>query len=272
MVRDEALLFRGIAEITESNLAHEKRSVLLFEAMLFRPYFNIEIEEVKNLKIEANKELLEGEIREFARKLNCPYGLLVEAKTAYEEALKEIPPSGFWQRLAIALAVAILLALTAGAAAPVIGGLIGSAFLGLSGAAATSAGLALLGGGALAAGGFGMAGGTLVIIGGGAVLGAGVGAGLGSLFEKSHELALSQLAKMEAVLKVLLRSLPNSKELLYEAISLERAQLKELENRVKHLESGKQTVTGDDATEAKRSIAYFKRAIERLEELRRQNY
>lgn len=75
-----------------------------------------------------------------------------------------------------------LCAITAGLAAPAIGGIIGTTFLGLSGAAATSAGLALLGGGALAAGGFGMAGGTALI----AVTGGVVGAYLGSQTSKNY--------------------------------------------------------------------------------------
>lgn len=52
---------------------------------------------------------------------------------------------------------------TGGLAAPAIGAAMGSSLLGLSGAAATSAGLAALGGGALTAGGLGVAGGTLLI-------------------------------------------------------------------------------------------------------------
>jgi hypothetical protein len=64
---------------------------------------------------------------------------------------------------------------TAGAAAPAVGSIIGSTFMGYTGAAATSAGLAALGGGALAAGGGGMAAGTALITvsltGAGAILG-----------------------------------------------------------------------------------------------------
>jgi hypothetical protein len=56
------------------------------------------------------------------------------------------------------------------AAAPAVGGAIGS-MTGLSGAAATSHGLALLGGGSLAAGGYGMAGGALVATAAGSGLG-----------------------------------------------------------------------------------------------------
>lgn len=80
-----------------------------------------------------------------------------------------------------AVAGGALCFVTAGAAAPAVGALIGSG-MGLSGAAATSAGLATLGGGALAAGGAGMAGGvalvTSIMTGLGTTLGA---LGLGTL-------------------------------------------------------------------------------------------
>jgi hypothetical protein len=69
------------------------------------------------------------------------------------------------------LAGGVAIAVTAGAAAPAIGMLIGSG-MGLSGAAATSAGLAAVGGGALAAGGAGVAGGTSILIATGAAAGA----------------------------------------------------------------------------------------------------
>ncbi|WP_258794910.1 TMCO4 family protein [Tsukamurella tyrosinosolvens] len=61
------------------------------------------------------------------------------------------------------------------AAAPAIGGLIGTALLGLNGAAAGSAGLAMLGGGAVAAGGLGIVGGTYVVTAAGAALGSALG-------------------------------------------------------------------------------------------------
>ena len=68
-----------------------------------------------------------------------------------------------------ALAGGIVLGPLAWFGAPAIGGIVGSAAFGLSGAAATSAGLAAIGGGSFAAGGFGMIGGTCVIAGVGAV-------------------------------------------------------------------------------------------------------
>lgn len=60
-------------------------------------------------------------------------------------------------------------------AAPAIGGIVGSTFLGYSGAVATNAGLAALGFGSLASGGLGMAGGTLVVAAAGGMLGGAFG-------------------------------------------------------------------------------------------------
>lgn len=62
------------------------------------------------------------------------------------------------------------------AAAPIVGGAVGTSLLGYSGAAATNAGLATLGGGALATGGAGMAGGVAVVTAAGSALGGRYGA------------------------------------------------------------------------------------------------
>ena len=77
-----------------------------------------------------------------------------------------------------------VVAATAGAAAPAIGGAVGSLQLagGYVGAAATSHGLALLGGGSLAAGGLGMAGGTAVVTAVGGALGTALGASVTSAY------------------------------------------------------------------------------------------
>jgi hypothetical protein len=71
---------------------------------------------------------------------------------------------------------AALIAPLALAAAPAIGGAIGTSVFGYTGAAASSSGLALLGGGATAAGGYGMAGGIAVLTATGTALGGRYGA------------------------------------------------------------------------------------------------
>jgi hypothetical protein len=93
-----------------------------------------------------------------------------------------------WSHVAgIAAGGAVLGAITGGLAAPAVGTMIGTYFLGLSGAAATSAGLAAVGGGALAAGGLGMAGGTAIVAGAISVGSAGAATGGAYLAELPDE-------------------------------------------------------------------------------------
>lgn len=98
---------------------------------------------------------------------------------AYREAVRAVRNAARpWGRIALVGVVGVGLgAVTAGLAAPVLGGLFGSVVLGYSGAVATSAGLAALGGGSIAAGGFGMVGGTALIAGLGGIAGVGTAVG-----------------------------------------------------------------------------------------------
>ena len=90
----------------------------------------------------------------------------------------------------------LLLALTAGAAAPFVAGAIGAA-AGLAGAAALAHGLAVLGLGSLAAGGFGMAGGIWIVTGAGAVVGALGGSAAGALVQLGPVTARQELIKLQ---------------------------------------------------------------------------
>ncbi len=98
--------------------------------------------------------------------------------------------SQLWKRVGIFVLAAVVTGVTGVFAGPLIGGLIGTYLLGLSGAAAVSAGLALLGGGALTAGGFGMIGGTVVIA---AAFGA-AGAGASQAFLGKDGAVIAQIA------------------------------------------------------------------------------
>ena len=82
----------------------------------------------------------------------------------------------------VALSAVVLATPAALAAAPAIGGAVGTLIGGYSGAAATSYGLALLGGGSVAAGGLGMAGGAMVV----AALGGSVGGVLGASIANAY--------------------------------------------------------------------------------------
>lgn len=96
------------------------------------------------------------------------------------------------------IAGAALVAITAGAAAPAIGAIIGGG-MGLSGAAASSAGLAILGGGTLAAGGGGVAAGAAAVVAAGAVVGGGGAAVAFSV--KENISSAHDMKKLKGVIK-----------------------------------------------------------------------
>lgn len=79
-------------------------------------------------------------------------------------------------KLAAAGVATLALGATGGLlAAPMVGGAVGTTFLGFSGAVAQNAGLAALGFGSLASGGLGMAGGSMVVAASGGLLGSAYG-------------------------------------------------------------------------------------------------
>ena len=79
-------------------------------------------------------------------------------------------------KLAAAGVATLALGATGGLlAAPMVGGAVGTTFLGFSGAVAQNAGLAALGFGSLASGGLGMAGGSMVVAAAGGLLGSAYG-------------------------------------------------------------------------------------------------
>lgn len=115
----------------------------------------------------------EGTIAKFET-LNWKLDTITEYRDIVEREEKNYKKIGTTAAFTIGgVAVIAPLAL---AAAPAVGGAIGTSILGYSGAAATNAGLATLGGGALAAGGAGMAGGVAVVTAAGSALGGRYGA------------------------------------------------------------------------------------------------
>lgn len=115
----------------------------------------------------------EGTIAKFET-LNWKLGSIGEFRDIVEREERNYKKIGTTAAFTIGgVAVIAPLAL---AAAPAVGGAIGTSLLGYSGAAATNAGLATLGGGALAAGGAGMAGGVAVVTAAGSALGGRYGA------------------------------------------------------------------------------------------------
>lgn len=129
-----------------------------------------------------------------------------DAATAeFEALLRQLKRKSIkWGRVAAATAVGLGAGvLTAGWAAPVVGGAIGAS-LGLTGAAATSAGLALLGGGSLAAGGFGVFGGTILITGVGGAFVAGAAGATARFSRVGAAQVMADAIKMDLLAKLVI--------------------------------------------------------------------
>ena len=123
----------------------------------------------------------------------------------FDRAIKELSRAGRrWGRVAAVAGLGLGLGiLTAGLAAPLIGGLIGGV-MGLSGAAATSAGLAAIGGGSIAAGGAGMAGGTALLAGLGGAAGVGIGGVAGGFSRLSGGQIVMETVKLRVFTRLVI--------------------------------------------------------------------
>lgn len=185
-----------IRKIEENEPQNTWFRLVLLEAMLFEPYYPLELEKDKKGNDMPSKKFkdLQNIINGYKNGIGDDYlnsffsgsyyskGYIKRLRKCYDKVLRELNEvlKTVITSLSITAVIAIAAIATAGAFAPAIAvALVGSNFAGLSGAALTSACLAYLGGGAIAIGGAGMAGGTIAIVGGGAVLGFGVGAGIG---------------------------------------------------------------------------------------------
>ena len=243
--------------VNEMNLSNRTPMYLiLLELSLFTPYYPLTEEKMATkLKYRRDKEYLQKKAIELGIKSEYVGKYL----SGYKSAVQGI--TGFWPKvIGGALAGAILLAVTAGLAAPLIGALF--APIGLSGAAATSAGLAALGGGAIAAGGAGMAGGIATIVAGGALLGVGSGLGVGKLLSSSPKFTLSEAAKLEVVMREITLTAQKDVRLAQEIIQEQRNTLKMLDDRLFELQEEEDKNKGEIKT-LKKSISHLRHAIER---------
>ena len=196
----------------------------LLEAMLFEPYYPLEIETDKKGNATPSKKYssLHNPICGFSKgnadhyldelfpEIYYTKGYIKRLRKCHGKVIRELNEvlKTALTSLAITAAVTIAAIATAGAFAPSIAvALVGSNFAGLSGAALTSACLAYLGGGAIAVGGMGMAGGTIAIVGGGAILGLGVGAGVGGAVGAAGVLGKKNTILQSAKLMVSIREI-----------------------------------------------------------------
>ena len=264
----------------------EKKFLLIaFECISFTPYFNIQhressgiTKEIEFEQLAINKESWEKNLLNILKKTKIDLKKIELWKSYYLESLHALGGrSKFLNKNTFIALSAIALAVTGGFAAPAIGGLVG-AIMGLSGAAATSAGLAFLGGGAIATGGLGMTGGAAFVIGGGAMLGVFGGVAGSSLLFSQNRMVLSQLAKLEASLRVLYENEPNYTDILTQSIDFLiktlkniRIEIEALEVSIKdstNAESDLLKKTKSELKSLKKTESYFVKSIKRLTDLK----
>ncbi len=166
--------------------------LVLLEAMLFEPYYQLTLDLDSNGSLIPSKKFdalrLPGKGFNKSRGDNflnadytgkyCSEDYVSRLRKCYDKNIRSLRTDAkkVITTVSVGVVSAVAIALTAGIMAPEIAVLlVGSNFAGLSGAALTSASLAYLGGGAVAVGGAGMAGGTIAIVGGGATIGLGLG-------------------------------------------------------------------------------------------------
>jgi tetratricopeptide (TPR) repeat protein len=236
--------------------------LMLLEVTLYSPYYPLgdsSDEQFKDLKI-CDEEKLTNKLKFFARTLGIDSDVVRRFKSNYKEAIQGI--KGGLNPWLIGVFGAVLLAVVAAFATPIIAGLLAPILApGLSGAAAVSAVLAALGGGAIAAGGFGMAGGFAVIVAGGSILGAGAGVGVGALFSKSPDSALTQAAKLEVVMKEIIL-IQKDIRLAQEIIKEQRQAIRSLEDKLDELMTNKEK-NKKEIENLQKAIEYLKNALKR---------
>lgn len=259
--------------------------LVLLEAMLFEPYFPMEVEKDKSGNDKPSKKYksLNNAINGYNKahgdhfidmlfsESYYPKGYIKRLRKSYNRVLLELNEvlKSVIKTLSITSVITIMTVATAGAFAPTIATiLVGSSFSGLNGAALTSASLAYLGGGAVAAGGAGMAGGTFAIVGGGAILGAGMGAGVGGAVGAAGLRGKQQTILQSAKLLVSIREifLNDEHDIAYSKSVYEQYAQKiiEIEKGLVELRAQSDEATGDKKKQLQRKIKKAEESIEAM--------
>lgn len=266
MTREEVL--DAITQEKLSAINNTWYYLIMLEATLFIPYTPIG-KDKNNDKLYSKLKYEEqtSAIKELVRENVIMDEVFVDRfKKTYSKSISKITGKGTKIAFAIVTTIAItaMVAATAGIlSGPIAVTLYGSQFVGLSGAALTSACLAMAGGGAIAAGGAGMAGGVFTIVGGGALLGfatGGAGVGAITLFVASApELALTQAAKLEVVLKEIILNAQKDIECAQNVLENYKNQIANLHSELAkmELERGEDKTT---ITNMKETIEYMEKA------------
>lgn len=273
-VNPKQLLEKIVKEET-SEKTKAWRYLILLECTLFTPYYPLEqqvsddesiVDKIKKAfgGLSLNESSQKTSLIMIAELLNIDIKYIDIFKRRHQEALRSL--SGFWKKVLLAgstgmfVAVVIVLffinPIAAAFAAP-----------GLTGAAAFSAGMAALGGGAIAAGGFGITGGIVVLVGGALLFGGGAGAGIGTLAASSSAIVLTELAKMEVVLKEIILGIQRDTQMMQEIIMSMNDNLNEMRKEViiLKMENGKNK---NKIKNLEESIEYLKKAIDEFQNMK----
>ncbi len=273
---DSKKLLEQILNEETSGTVKAWRYLVLLECTLFTPYYPLEkpkdtdkenfIEKFKKLfdGLSLNDESQKLSLIKIAELLNVDFKYIDIFRKRHQEALRSL--SGFWKKILLAggtgMLVAVVIALlfinpiAAFFAAP-----------GLAGAAAFSAGMAALGGGAIAAGGLGIAGGISVLVGGALLIGGSAGVGIGTLLASPSELVLTELAKMEVVLKEIILGIQQDTKMMQEIIMKLNDNLNEMRKEVVRL-NNENEVNKKKIKNLEESIEYLRKAIDEFQKMK----
>lgn len=273
---DSKKLLEQILNEETSETIKAWRYLILLECTLFTPYYPLErlndtdqenfIDKFKKLfdGLSLNNESQKLSLIKIAELLNIDFKYIDIFRRRHQEALRSL--SGFWKKILLAggtgMVVAVIITLLF---INPIAGLFAAP--GLAGAVALNSGLAALGGGAIAAGGFGIAGGISVLVGGALLIGGSTGVGIGTLLASPSELVLTELAKMEVVLKEIILGIQHDTKMMQEIIMKLNDNLNEMRKEVAmlNIENKKNK---EKIKNLEESIEYLKAAINEFQNMK----
>ncbi|HOO25998.1 MAG TPA: hypothetical protein PKW24_05255 [Clostridiales bacterium] len=274
-----------LQKIEENNPQGTWFRLLLLEAMLFEPYFPLEVEKNKKgqdvpskkysqlqvPKVGYSKSKGDAFLSSFFDGNYYLQGYIDRLRKTHNKVIREMKEvlKGALITVAVVAGSLVVTVATAGALAPQIAVvLVGSSFSGLSGAALTSASLAYLGGGAIAAGGAGMLGGTAVIVGGGALVGLGVGGGVGGALGIASAYGKKNMILQSAKLLVAVREIflndEHDIELSDSIYELYVENIMEIEKGLVELRLEADVAKGSEKKELKAKIKNAEEAVEAM--------
>lgn len=115
--------------------------------------------------------------------------------------------------------------------------------------------------------GFGIAGGIAVLVGGALLLGGGVGVGIGTLAASSSVIVLTELAKMEVVLKEIILGIQHDIQMMQEIIMNLNDSLNEMQKEVVKLKMENEK-NKEKIKNLEESIEYLKKAIDEFQNMK----